>query len=73
MWSEVMSSDAFEAFEEVGLENGTAVADVGRKFKDTVLGMGGGVPPMDVFRLFRGRDPKPEALLRQRGLMKGKQ
>ncbi len=67
-WAEVLSADAFEAFEEVGLENQEAVSKVGRKFKDTVLSLGGSLHPGEVFKLFRGRDPSPKALLRHSGL-----
>eukprot|EP00551_Chaetoceros_affinis_P002388 CAMPEP_0203639586 /NCGR_PEP_ID=MMETSP0088-20131115/5309_1 /ASSEMBLY_ACC=CAM_ASM_001087 /TAXON_ID=426623 /ORGANISM="Chaetoceros affinis, Strain CCMP159" /LENGTH=722 /DNA_ID=CAMNT_0050494521 /DNA_START=62 /DNA_END=2230 /DNA_ORIENTATION=- len=67
-WAEVMSADAFGAFEEVGLENEEKVQEVGRKFRDTVLSLGGGVDPMEVFKRFRGREPSPEALLRHNGL-----
>jgi oligopeptidase A len=67
-WAEVLSADAFEAFEEAGLEDDTAVQKVGRRFRDTVLALGGGKHPMEVFRAFRGRDPDPGALLRQYGL-----
>lgn len=63
-----MSADAFAAFEEVGLENEDAVKATGRKFRETVLAMGGGKHPSEVFKLFRGRDPSPEALLRHSGL-----
>lgn len=67
-WAEVMSADAFGAFEDVGLENEDKVREVGRKFRDTVLSLGGGVEPMEVFKMFRGREPSPEALLRHNGL-----
>ena len=67
-WAEVMSADAFGAFEDVGLDNEEEVKKVGRKFRDTVLSLGGGVPPMEVFTQFRGREPNPEALLRHNGL-----
>jgi oligopeptidase A len=67
-WAEVMSADAFGAFEDVGLDNEESVKEVGKKFRDTVLSLGGGVPPSDVFKLFRGRDPSPDALLRHDGL-----
>ena len=68
-WAEVMSADAFGAFEEVGLDNEVQVQEVGRRFRDTVLSLGGGVDPMTVFRQFRGREPNPEALLRHNGLL----
>ncbi len=64
-WAEVLSADAFAAFEEAGLDNPAAFEAVGRHFRDTVLAQGGARHPMDVFRDFRGRDPAPEALLRQ--------
>ena len=67
-WAEVMSADAFGAFEDVGLDNEDGVREVGRKFRDTVLSLGGGVAPMEVFKQFRGREPNPDALLRHSGL-----
>jgi len=67
-WAEVLSADAFSAFEEAGLEDASALAETGRRFRDTVLSMGGGTPPMEVFEAFRGRPPSPEALLRHSGL-----
>ena len=45
------------------------VRRVGRRFRDTVLALGGGVHPAEVFRQFRGREPKPDALLRHAGLV----
>jgi len=68
-WAEVLSADAFAAFEEVGLENEAAVQAVGQRFRETVLGLGGSVPPMTVFKAFRGREPQTEALLRHTGLL----
>ena len=67
-YAEVLSADAFAAFEEVGLDNEEEVKRVGKSFRDTVLSLGGGVPPSEVFAQFRGRDPKPDALLRHNGL-----
>jgi oligopeptidase A len=63
-WAEVMSADAFSAFEEVGLDNEEKVQQVGH----TVLSLGGGKSPMDVYKSFRGREPTPDALLRHSGL-----
>ena len=68
-WAEVLSADAFAAFEEVGLENDDAVREVGRRFRDTVLSLGGGTHPSEVFKAFRGREPSPEALLKHSGLL----
>ena len=68
-WSEVLSADAFSAFEEAGLENDGEMRRLGRRFRDTVLALGGSRHPMDVFKDFRGRAPTTDALLRQGGLV----
>jgi len=68
-WAEVLSADAYSAFEEAGLEDAEAVASTGRRFRETVLALGGGTEPMTVFETFRGREPSPEALLRHSGLL----
>lgn len=68
-WAEVMSSDAFSAFEEVGLENESEVVKTGLRFRDTILSLGGSKPAIEVFTLFRGRPPKPDALLEHSGLL----
>ena len=68
-WAEVLSADAFGAFEEAGLDDPQTRRAQGLRFRDTVLALGGGRHPMDVFRLFRGREPDPQALLRQEGLL----
>ncbi|HEY9817042.1 MAG TPA: M3 family metallopeptidase [Candidatus Obscuribacterales bacterium] len=68
-WAEVLSADAFAAFEEAGLDDDGAIAEVGRRFRDTVLALGGSQPPMEVFKAFRGREPDPSALLRHSGLL----
>ena len=67
-WAEVLSSDAFSAFEDIDMNDMEAVKQVGRKFRDTVLSLGGSVAPMEVFKQFRGREPKVDALLRHNGL-----
>ncbi len=68
-WAEVLSADAYSAFEEVGLDNEAAIAKMGQRFRETVLGLGGGRHPMDVFKDFRGRESSPEALLRHNDLL----
>ena len=68
-WAEVLSADAFAAFEEVGLDVEPAVAEAGRRFRDTVLAQGGSRHPMEIFREFRCREPNANALLRHCGLM----
>mmetsp|Transcript_83011 Transcript_83011/g.165735 ORF Transcript_83011/g.165735 Transcript_83011/m.165735 type:complete len:734 (-) Transcript_83011:366-2567(-) len=68
-WAEVLSADAFAAFEEVGLDNEEGVREVGRRFRHTVLALGGGTAPAEVYRSFRGKDPDPKSLLRHSGLL----
>ena len=68
-WAEVLSADAFGAFEEVGLENEAAIQETGRRFRDTVLSLGGSLDPKQVFAAFRGRQPSSEALIRHSGLV----
>ncbi|MEO0535560.1 MAG: M3 family metallopeptidase [Cyanobacteria bacterium P01_A01_bin.123] len=67
-WAEVLSADAFAAFEEAGLEDETALVETGHRFRETVLALGGSRHPMEVFKSFRGREPSTAALLRHRGL-----
>ncbi|ACB53116.1 oligopeptidase A [Crocosphaera subtropica ATCC 51142] len=68
-WAEVLSADAFSAFEEAGLNDEKAVSETGKRFRDTVLALGGSLDPMEVFKAFRGREPQTEPLLRHSGLL----
>ncbi|MDJ0702950.1 MAG: M3 family metallopeptidase [Leptolyngbyaceae cyanobacterium MO_188.B28] len=68
-WAEVLSADAYSAFEEAGLEDECALTETGRRFYDTVLALGGSRHPMEVFKAFRGREPSTAALLKHRGLV----
>ncbi|MBP7263044.1 MAG: M3 family metallopeptidase [Spirochaetia bacterium] len=64
-WAEVLSADAYSAFEEAGGANPVT----GKKFLDEFLSRGGSRPAAVSFRAFRGRDPKIDALLRHSGLV----
>jgi oligopeptidase A len=64
--AEVLSADAYGAFLEAGDER---LGDTGRRFRDTVLALGGGEHPLEVFRRFRGREPSTRPLLEQSGLL----
>ncbi|WP_438973621.1 M3 family metallopeptidase [Polaribacter sp.] len=64
-WAEVLDADAFEYFLEKGIFN----KEVATKFKDTVLSKGGTVKPMELYKRFRGQEPKPDALLKRAGLL----
>ncbi|MEZ4700377.1 MAG: M3 family metallopeptidase [Rhodothermales bacterium] len=70
-WAEVLSADAFAAFEEAGLDDDAAVRRLGRTYRDTILALGGSRHPMAVFTAFRGREPSTHALLRHAGLTNG--
>ena len=63
-WAEVLSADAFSAFEETGIFN----RYTGKKFMNTILEQGGSREPMELFIEFRGREPTIDALLRHSGL-----
>ncbi|MBL0142278.1 MAG: M3 family metallopeptidase [Betaproteobacteria bacterium] len=63
-WAEVLSADAFGAFEEEGVLNPAT----GARFRDEVLGVGGSRPALESFVAFRGRKPRIEALLRHNGM-----
>lgn len=67
-WAEIMSADAFGAFEEIDLNDPSEVNKLGVKFRNTVLALGGGTHPAEVFKMFRGREPNVDALLRHNGL-----
>ena len=65
-WAEVLDADAFAYFKEKGIFN-KAVA---QKFKEFVLSKGGTEKPMDLYKKFRGAEPKLDALLERAGLLK---
>jgi Zn-dependent oligopeptidase len=65
----ITRSSAFDGLLlHVGLDNKEEVKRVGKTFRETVLSLAGGVPPMEVFKKFRGREPTPDAFLRHSGL-----
>ncbi|HEY0877261.1 MAG TPA: M3 family metallopeptidase [Zeimonas sp.] len=70
-WAEVLSADAYAAFEEAMREPDAVagVARTGRRFLDEILAVGGSRPAIDSFRAFRGRDPEIDALLRHNGMV----
>ena len=67
-WAEVLSADAFAAFEEAGLSNKDEVRKIGKKYRDSILSLGGSRSPNQVFKKFRGRLPSTKALIRHSGL-----
>ncbi|GIZ52030.1 M3 family metallopeptidase [Noviherbaspirillum aridicola] len=68
-WAEVLSADAYGAFEEVGAEGGDILSpEIGRRFLDEILAMGGSRPALESFKAFRGREPSIDALLRHNGM-----
>ena len=65
LWAEVLDADGFEAFRE----NGIFDEATGRSFRKNILEMGGSEEPMTLYKRFRGAEPNPTALLRNRGLI----
>ncbi|GAB3717305.1 M3 family metallopeptidase [Flavobacterium koreense] len=64
-WAEVLDADAFAYFQEKGIFN----KEVATKFKDNVLSKGGTELPMELYKKFRGQEPKADALLKRAGLI----
>ncbi len=64
-WAEVLDADAFEYFLEKGIFN----KEVATRFKENVLSKGGTEKPMELYKRFRGKEPKPDALLKRAGLL----
>jgi oligopeptidase A len=65
LWAEVLSADSYGAFEESGR---ALDQQLGARFRDEILAVGGSRPSMDSFVAFRGRKPQIDALLRQHGM-----
>jgi len=63
-WAEVLSADAYSAFEEMGLFD----IDTGRRYRREILEVGGSRDALDSFKAFRGREPSITALLRHQGI-----
>ena len=72
-WAEVLSADAYAAFEESAAGDaangaGTVNVKTGRKYREAILEAGGSRPAMESFKAFRGREPSIDALLRHQGM-----
>jgi oligopeptidase A len=65
LWAEVLSADAFERFEDAGVFDRAT----GEAYRRAILSVGGSRPALESFIEFRGREPKPDALLRSYGLV----
>ncbi|ODT32578.1 MAG: oligopeptidase A [Hydrogenophaga sp. SCN 70-13] len=70
-WAEVLSADAYAAFEEAAAQQGRSTLDVatGRRYRQSILEAGGSRPAMESFKAFRGREPSIDALLRHQGMV----
>ena len=66
-WAEVLSADAYAAFEE-SASGAAANVETGRKYREAILEAGGSRPAMDSFKAFRGREPSIDALMRHQGM-----
>ena len=65
-WAEILDADAFSKFQEDGIFNPATA----RSFKENILERGGTEPPMTLYKRFRGREPKIDALLKRDGIKK---
>jgi oligopeptidase A len=67
-WAEVLSSDAYAAFEETMGPDGSPNVQTGQKYRQAILEAGGSRPAIESFKAFRGREPTLDALLRHQGM-----
>ena len=67
-WAEVLSADAYAAFEEAQALGPAAVSDTGKRYLQEILSVGGSRPALESFTAFRGREPSIDALLRHSGM-----
>ena len=67
-WAEVLSADAYAAFEETAGNKGLPNVETGRKYRQAILEAGGSRPALESFKAFRGREPSLDALLRHQGM-----
>ena len=67
-WAEVLSADAYAAFEETQGSDGSTSQTTAQKYLHNILEMGGSRSAMDNFKAFRGREPQLDALLRHQGM-----
>ena len=67
-WAEVLSADAYAAFEETAAQDGTPSLETGRRYRQSILERGGSRPAMSSFKEFRGREPSLDALMRHQGM-----
>ncbi len=70
-WAEVLSADAWSAFEEAAASGSVLDVPTGRRYRQSVLEAGGSRGAMESFKAFRGREPRIDALLRHQGLADG--
>ncbi len=67
-WAEVLSADAYAAFEESAAADGSPSIETGRRYRREILEVGGSRPALDSFKAFRGREPRIDALLKHQGM-----
>ena len=67
-WAEVLDADAFAVFREAGIFD----KETAQRFRDCILSKGDTLPPMELYRRFRGKDPQVDALLERTGIASNK-
>lgn len=64
VWSKMVAADLYGAFENIPSDNKESLKEIGSRYRETFLAVGGSYPASEIFRKFRGRDPSPKALLK---------
>ena len=65
VWSHMVAADLYNIFEEIPSKDAQMLKEIGGRYRETFLGLGGSYPTSEIFRKFRGRDPNPKALLKK--------
>ena len=68
VWSHMVAADLYNIFEEIPSKDAQMLKEIGGRYRETFLALGGSYPTSEIFRKFRGRDPNPKALLKNLGL-----
>lgn len=68
IWSAMIAADIYTAFQEIKSDDIAKQKEIGTRFRNTFLSLGGSYPTAEIFRMFRGRDPNPQVLLDNLGL-----
>ncbi|XP_076168602.1 uncharacterized protein LOC143147332 isoform X2 [Ptiloglossa arizonensis] len=68
LWSQMIAADIYSTFQGTSFTNNEKMQEIGSRYRETFLSLGGSCPTSEIFRQFSGRDPNPKALLTNLGL-----